>query len=244
MVIIIMKQEPFGKPKKQRFFSGKGFYAALAFSLVAVGGAAWLGISSAMDGLEQEAAPNQPPVASQNTDSTGWNTASEYEVNKPESNIPVESEPEESSSAAETTPTEAPVFQGYALPLNGEILNEYSGDKVVKSKTLDDWVMHTGIDLAAPDGTPVKAAAAGKVTEVKNDALWGTTVTLEHPNGVISYYANLKSAVPVKEGQSVKLGDVIGNVGQTADIERAEEAHLHFGMKQNGDWIDPFSLIK
>ena len=45
-------------------------------------------------------------------------------------------------------------------------------------------------------------------------------------------------------GQSVKLGDVIGTVGETADIERAEESHLHLGIKQDGEWIDPVSFIE
>ena len=104
--------------------------------------------------------------------------------------------------------------------------------------------MHTGIDIKAEQSTPVKAMAAGKVTDIRNDSMWGTTVTITHEDGVISYYANLKSAVPVTVGQKVKLGDVIGNVGQTAEIEQAEESHLHFGVQKDGEWIDPMSLIK
>lgn len=237
-----MKNVQSGGSKAHRFFSGKGFYIALALSLVAVGGAAWVGVNSAMDQLQTE--PPQAPSTSKIADDTEWRLPSDYEVNKTESNIPAAS----SSSSEETSKEEekpaTPIMQGYALPLKGEVLNAYSGDKVVKSKTLDDWVMHTGIDLAAEDATPVKAIATGTVTEVKNDTMWGTTVTISHTDGITSYYANLKSAVLVKEGQSVNLGDVIGNVGQTADIERAEESHLHFGVKKDGEWIDPMSLIQ
>ena len=74
--------------------------------------------------------------------------------------------------------------------------------------------------------------------------MWGTTVTIEHADGIVSYYANLKSAVSVKQGQQVKMGAVIGAVGETAEIEQAEESHLHFGVKKDGEWIDPMSLAK
>lgn len=237
-----MKNVQSDEKKAHRFFSGKGFYIALALSLVAVGSAAWVGVNSAMDQLQTETP--QAPSASKIADDTEWTLPSDYEVNKTESNIPATSSTSSKETSQEAEKPAAPIMQGYALPLKGEVLNAYSGDKVVKSKTLDDWVMHTGIDLAAEDATPVKAIASGTVTEVKNDTLWGTTVTISHTDGIISYYANLKSAVLVKEGQSVNLGDVIGNVGQTADIERAEESHLHFGVKKDGEWIDPMSLIK
>ena len=238
-----MQNKQFGESKAHRFFSGKGFYIALAFSLVAVGGAAWLGVNSAMNKLDSDTP--EPPAISQPADDTEWELPSTYEANKTQSSVPAtpSSGTEEPAGTEPEAPVEA-VMQGCVLPVKGEILNAYSGDKVVKSKTLDDWVMHTGVDIAAADATPVKAMSAGTVKEVKNDSLWGTTVTIEHAEGVVSYYANLKSAVPVKEGQSVKMGDVIGNVGQTADIERAEESHLHFGVKKNDQWIDPFSLIK
>lgn len=236
-----MKKTQFGESRAHRFFSGKGFYVALAVSLVAVVGAAWLGVNSAMDKLQSDTP--QPPEVSDVEEDAEWTLPSDYEVNQTPSNVPAPSEPSSAPSSQQQEEPAAAVIPGYALPLKGEVLNPYSGDKVVKSKTLDDWVMHTGVDLAAEDATPVKAMAAGTVSEIKNDSLWGTTVTIEHADGIVSYYANLKSAVPVKEGQTVNLGDVIGNVGQTADIERAEESHLHFGVKKDGEWIDPMSLI-
>ena len=75
------------------------------------------------------------------------------------------------------------------MPVSGDVVNAYSGEKMVKSKTLGDWVMHTGTDLAASAKTPVKAVSAGTVSAVETDELWGCPVTIEHANGVISYYA-------------------------------------------------------
>lgn len=232
-----MKKMQFGESKAHRFFSGKGFYVALAVSLVAVGGAAWIGVNSAINQLENDTPELQNN--SQYEENNEWSLPSDYEANVPQTNVPAETP---SSQASEDTNTS--VEQGYILPLKGEILNPFSGDKVVKSKTLDDWVMHTGVDLAAAISTPVKAMSAGTVIEVVNDDMWGTTVSIEHVGGIVSYYANLKSAVNVKQGQQVKMGDVIGSVGETADIEHAEESHLHFGIKKNGEWVDPMTIVK
>lgn len=234
----------------KRFFNGKGFYVALAVSLAAVGGAAWLGVNSAMNKLN---APTPENTVSQAAPKP---TVPQQEVTVPKNDVPAQgatpdakakakAEAEAKAKAeADASKNNSAANPGYILPLKGDVLNGYSGDKVVKSKTLDDWVMHTGIDIAAAVSTPVKSMSAGKIVAIENDALWGTTVTVSHQNGIISYYANLKSAVNVKKGQEVKLGDVIGAVGDTCDIERAEGSHLHFGVKKNDNWIDPFSLIQ
>lgn len=83
----------------------------------------------------------------------------------------------------------------------------------------------------------------GEVTEVREDALWGYTVTIDHGDGIVGYYYNLSSAVTVEEGDSVESGQIIGAVGDTAQIEAAEPSHLHFGLKRNGEWIDPINYI-
>lgn len=231
-----MKEIKLKESRAHRFFSGKGFYVALAISLTAVGGAAWLGVNSALDKIEVP-----PPELNQNTqieEPEEWSMPKQAEIKKDDIKV-VESAPPESEAQTNTA-----VVQGFILPIKGGIINAYSGEKVVKSKTLDEWVMHTGIDIGASIATPVKAMSSGKVTEISNDSLWGTTITVEHPNGITSYYANLKSAVSVKANQTVKMGDVIGTVGESCDIERAEESHLHFGVKKDGAWVDPMSVIK
>lgn len=221
---------------KNRLFSGKGFYIAIAVSVVAIGGAAWFGVNTAMDKLK---APVDPP---KNIVSAPTKTPN-LEVTAPKTDVKKETAPKTETAPPEQEAKSNAVAQGYILPIKGDILNPYSGDKVVKSKTLDDWVMHTGIDIKAAVSTPVKSISSGSVIDIKNDDLWGTTITIDHGNGIVSYYANLKSAVNVKNGQSVKLGDVIGAVGDTCDIEKADGEHLHFGIKKNDNWVDPFSLI-
>ena len=129
------------------------------------------------------------------------------------------------------------------MPVNGDILEPFSGGELVKSETLNVWKTHDGVDISAEAGTPVKAMNKGEVTQVEKDALWGYTVIIDHGSGVMGYYYNLSSAVSVKEGDKVQSGQVIGAVGETAEIEAASGPHLHFGLKKNGEWIDPVSFI-
>lgn len=226
---------------KNGFFSGKGFYIALAISLVAVGGAAWIGVNSTMKQLKNnnDNADKENPQSNVVQNEAEWDVPKDNQVDNKKPDVPANEPKVEEKPQEEASPQ-----QGFIMPLSGEIINGYSGDKVVKSKTLDEWVMHTGIDLKAKVSTPVKAASAGKVIDVRNDDMWGACVIIEHPNGVETHYYNLKSAVNVNKNQNVKLGDVIGSVGQTAEIEQAEEEHLHFGIKKNGEWVDPLTIIK
>lgn len=228
-----MKENKVMRGEKNSFFTGKGFYITLAVSIIAIGAAAWIGVSSSINKLDKgnEEILNDP-LPSQAVDKKEWDIPAQDELPA------VASEP-----ATASVPTK-PTVQGYIMPLSGDVINTFSGDNVVKSKTLDEWVMHTGIDIKAEVGTPVKAVSGGTVATVTNDPLWGATVVIDHPDGTSSHYSNLKTAINVKAGQAVKLGDVIGSVGSTAEIEQKEESHLHFAVKKGENWIDPVSIIK
>lgn len=149
---------------------------------------------------------------------------------------------EDSSSVSEQM-EELLSTQPNVMPVNGEIINPFSNGELVKSQTLNVWKTHDGVDIAADVGTQVKSMNRGEVTEVREDALWGYTVTIDHGDGIVGYYYNLSSAVTVEEGDSVESGQIIGAVGDTAQIEAAEPSHLHFGLKRNGEWIDPINYI-
>jgi murein DD-endopeptidase MepM/ murein hydrolase activator NlpD len=87
--------------------------------------------------------------------------------------------------------------------------------------------IHTGIDLAAPVGRPVLAAAGGQVTYVGWDGPYGLRVEILHLDGTRTWYAHL-SATTVLEGTAVVAGDVIGRVGMTGN---ATGPHLHFEIR-------------
>lgn len=116
----------------------------------------------------------------------------------------------------------------FKMPVEGEIIREYAKDNLVYSTTLDEWITHNGIDIAAEKTTVVTASAEGTVKSIKNDPRYGLTVVIEHVNGYSSVYSNLLTAEFVEEGEKVKQGQTIGTVGNTATFEIADEAHLHF----------------
>lgn len=99
---------------------------------------------------------------------------------------------------------------------------------------------HSGTDLRAATGTPIKAPAAGKVVLVADHYFTGNTVVLDHGLGVFTQYAHL-SAFTVLEDTVVKPGDIIGKVGATG---RVTGPHLHWGAKISGARVNPMDLTK
>lgn len=98
---------------------------------------------------------------------------------------------------------------------------------------------HQGIDLAAPEGTPVYAARSGMVSASTYSGSAGNYVSINHMDGYSSIYMHLKSKV-VSAGQTVSAGQLIGYVGKTGV---ATGFHLHFGISYNGVYVNPAAYI-
>ncbi|MFB9237368.1 M23 family metallopeptidase [Plantactinospora siamensis] len=104
-------------------------------------------------------------------------------------------------------------------------------------------VLHAGIDLAEPEGTPIHAAGAGIVVNAGADfSGYGNSVVIDHGNGYLTHYAH-QSRVAVSVGQKVKAGQVIGYEGATGD---ATGPHLHFEVHKGELWnqIDPAPFMR
>ena len=98
---------------------------------------------------------------------------------------------------------------------------------------------HTGLDYAGNTDTAVKAPANGKVLLVGNYFFNGNAIFLDHGQGLVSVYIHLNKHL-VKQGQSLKQGEIIGTVGQTG---RATGPHLHWGVYLNRTAVDPNLLM-
>lgn len=153
-----------------------------------------------------------------------------------------------SGGQSDVKPSEEPTDQKpieYLAPTSGVISQKHDSASFIYSVTMNDWRVHEGIDIATTAGAEVKATAAGKIKDISVDPWMGQCITIDHGNGVVSIYRNLAETMPdgIAVGASVAAGQVIGAVGETARVEVAEEAHLHFEMEADGKQVDPLSYI-
>ena len=103
---------------------------------------------------------------------------------------------------------------------------------------LGGWRVHSGVDLAAPTGTPVYAEAAATVSRGGWRGGYGLSLSLDHPGGIETRYGHL-SRLNVSAGQQVKQGDLIGYVGSTG---RSTGPHLHYEVRVNGGAVNPLTF--
>ncbi len=184
-------------------------------------------VSSVLEQTFSFPAPSEPDVPVQNT-------VSDVPINKPD------------GSESDTVPANKPIVAdvGNIMPVEGEISHEFSAGELVKSETLGVWKTHDGCDILCDIGTDVKSMSEGVVKEIKEDPLWGVYVIVEQNNGLDVQYCGLAKELNVKAGQEVKQGEILGKTSDTNQCEILQPPHLHLGVKQGGEWIDPLSVIE
>lgn len=127
---------------------------------------------------------------------------------------------------------------GFAWPVEGRISGRFGRQRIYDGQP---GAPHSGLDIAAPTGTPIAAPAAGIVTFVAPDLhLTGGTVLIDHGHGISSNFLHL-SRIDVTLGQRVERGRIIGAVGATG---RASGPHLHWGMNWFEVRIDPLLVVE
>lgn len=114
-------------------------------------------------------------------------------------------------------------------PVSGVITSRFGATEDIRDHS------HKGIDISAPNGTPIKAAAEGKVTYSGWMGGYGNLVIITHENNIQTYYAHC-SKLYVSVGEEVEAGDTIAAVGSTG---YSTGNHLHFEIRQNGAQINP-----
>ena len=155
---------------------------------------------------------------------------------------PTETATESSEPAVETAAEQtAPIW---VRPVAGEILRPFTVDSLLYDETMGDWRTHPGVDYAAENGTRVYAIGDGTVTAVTRDVLYGTQLTLTLADGRTAVYRGLAEKVKVREGETVRAGDVVGTVGKDADpSEQALGSHLHLAVRDGETFVDPEAVL-
>lgn len=121
-------------------------------------------------------------------------------------------------------------FSYNTTPIYSNTLMEYRSD-------------HTGIDIKANIGDDVKASYDGTVEKIYEDNKLGYTVIINHSNGIKTQYSNLDKKIPLKVKETVKKGDIIGKVGNSASFEINDGEHIHFAIIKDNEYINPEKYI-
>lgn len=122
------------------------------------------------------------------------------------------------------------------MPVEGWVTSEFG---VRKHPIARRFKMHNGVDIASPTGTPIKAPSGGKIVFAGRSGGYGNTIVIQHGYGIATLYGHL-SQVVVKQGEMVKRGDYIANVGTSG---YSTGPHLHYEVSVDGIPSDPLSFI-
>ncbi len=142
---------------------------------------------------------------------------------------------ETSQDAADTEKSYKPIGQApkaaafFSWPVRGKIVKGFSTGKGG----------HTGINISAPKGTPVKAANNGVVSRTEQIPGYGKVVLVRHDKGMITVYAHLDQ-ITVKRGDVIEAGQKIGTVGKTGNVK---EPQLHFKINKGKTPVDPATML-
>ena len=242
------------KPMTERlgdFIAGKGFYIVLFLCIAAIGISGYY-LFSALGPDEEDTAVDAPAQVVVTPSPAATPTPVKPTVTPKPTPTPVPT-PETTPTATPTpaaTPSATPTPSGskptaliYTWPVEGEVIRDFSLEVLAYDETMGDWRTHCGLDISTQLGADVRAVSDGTVEAVYEDDLMGTTVVIDHGEGVKSLYSNLEITPTIAPGDAVKAGDVIGAVGETALAESGRPPHLHLEMSRNEHMVDPLQYL-
>ena len=216
-----------------RGFAGKGYYIALILCAAAIGITGYMYYKNANreEISLQETLGEDIIVGTMGTEENVAALATEPQV-----------EAAVTPSTQSTEPTVKKTLQTTS-PVSGEEVYGYSMEALSYNQTTRDWRVHNGVDLAAEEGAEVCAAADGEVYTTYEDDSLGYTVVIRHEGGYTTKYSSLSADIPVKAGDQVTMGQVIGYVGSTALVETTLGSHVHFSVTYQDSPMDPAEFL-
>lgn len=163
---------------------------------------------------------------------------------EPPANTDKPAEPEKPSTNTGSTNVENKL-PSFLLPVSGALSKKHDPELQVYSSTMNDLRVHVGIDIVTDAAASVYAAADGKITRIWEDTRMGHCIAISHSGDCVTIYKNLSETLPdgIREGVTVRSGQLIASVGESAMIELAEEPHLHFEMTVGDLMVDPLEYF-
>lgn len=239
--------------------NNKGFYITMAIALTAIIASTVLityssnKIKTKQTHTSQQSELSSSPIVSENANNPKNDvpdTRNDVQIGQIDTtNEPLTSKSEmqskktdETSENKTTVPAETTKENiSCCLPVGTQILKDYSNGVPVKSKTMNDWRLHNGVDFSGEAGDDVHAVRNGKVTRIYDDSMWGKTVEIDHGNGMVAKYCGFDE-LSVEENSNVEKEQVIGSLGDIP-IESADNTHLHLEITVNGKITDPIEAM-
>jgi murein DD-endopeptidase MepM/ murein hydrolase activator NlpD len=170
---------------------------------------------------------------------------------KPNNNVETPPTTNNDTEKPTQNPTETPStsvddkLPSFVLPVSGVLAKKHDPTMQVFSNTMNDYRVHIGLDITTEASAPVYAAADGKIDKIWDDTLMGYCMAIKHSGNCYTIYKNLSETLPegILEGVSVRSGQLIASVGESAMVEVAEEPHLHFEMTVSDLGVDPLEYF-
>lgn len=238
------------------FYKEKGFYISLACGIVALVAFAAICMNlmanDTGNGDESPIVAEGTPQPVQTKEPETKETSSDKIQKKVTVQTPAPEKTKEPEAAPKAVETDTkPVKNklhfdqetGLLWPVNGDILMEYSADKVVYFKTLAQYRTNPALLISAKKGTEVKASADGVVTGITTSEETGRTVTMDIGDQFSVIYGQLTD-ITVQKGDSVSEGQVIGRIAAPTKYYSVEGANLYYQIKEKEETVNPMVLLR
>ncbi len=130
----------------------------------------------------------------------------------------------------------------FSKPVFGKVIKPFSIDTPIYSKTMDDWRIHEGVDIACMHGAEIYSSQDGTVTDIGYDINFGNYIIIKSGEYELKY-TSLASDINFAIGDNVSKGQLLGVVSDSCVSEICDEPHFHFEIKKGGQAVDPEKLI-